>query len=426
MDKDISQVLFRPEVEHAKRLKYDAEIHLEVPFHTKLASCVAGVSFFCLLALAFLASYSVQKPIKGRLEPASGVVSVSAPQAGIVARLLVVEGQVVLENQPIAELHSEIISLNGDSSGDKTREQLRLELSAVDVQLKEYSQLASLKRDDSQSNIFSLQRQLQHEQNKLRIIEERIESDEKIHGRMKKLAADKFISQLQIEQQGAALLSLKLERESILNRNTVLAADLSSAKRQLISLGYESAKFLNALQTQSAEIKSRIVQNDTQARFVIRAPKKGLITTIIAKTGQSMKVNDNIMSIMVDRSPLTAVFYISSDMVPFVKLRGTLPLKVDAYPYQVHGTLPGRVVSISSAPVDPSDIVNLTGAQQSQPMYRLLVEPEPNAERTNTGKLHERLKPGMGVKAELTLDRRRIYQWALFKAEATWKEERPK
>ena len=100
----MSGSLFREEVFVANRHDWLGSIRLSAPRIGWLFFGLGIATVVVILGLLFLTNYSRHARVSGWLVPSGGVLAISPTSAGIVARLLVREGDSVRAGQPLVEI----------------------------------------------------------------------------------------------------------------------------------------------------------------------------------------------------------------------------------------------------------------------------------------------------------------------------------
>lgn len=95
-------------------------------------------------------------------------------------------------------------------------------------------------------------------------------------------------------------------------------------------------------------------------------------------------------------------------------------LRYRAYPYQRYGQYAGRIVRVASSPLPAS-----ASATAGGPAYAATVALDDDRVRDDRG-IERALRPGLGVDADVVVDKRRLYEW-LFEplARLRGSEDRP-
>jgi hemolysin D len=144
---------------------------------------------------------------------------------------------------------------------------------------------------------------------------------------------------------------------------------------------------------QAAQIK---LTRDTEVKrkTILSAPTAGVVTFISSlRPGRYLAANDVAATLLPGDEPLLAEVWIPNGSMRRIKPQLPVRMKLDAYPYQQFGLLPGIIVS-----VDPD--ANDAGA------YRAWIKPD----RLTLDGAHgpEALRTGLTLTAEIVVDQRSI------------------
>ncbi|WP_431260856.1 secretion protein HlyD [Roseateles chitinivorans] len=126
---------------------------------------------------------------------------------------------------------------------------------------------------------------------------------------------------------------------------------------------------------------------------------------------------------------LLAQLYAPSRTVGFVQPGQPVWLRYAAYPYQKFGMARGQVAQVSPTPIAPQDLpagqaqALVSAAQANEPLYRIDVR----LDRDDIAAYGQAvpLRAGMALDADVTLERRRIWEWLLEPLLATAGRVRP-
>ncbi|MCX7218377.1 MAG: hypothetical protein NTY70_05365, partial [Burkholderiales bacterium] len=99
--------LFRPEVSARQSQQYLGSIRLAQALSGWLIAAVASLIAIALISFVSLGSVSKKARVTGITLPVGGSISISAPNAGLLLRSHVLEGQSVLAGQVLFELSTE-------------------------------------------------------------------------------------------------------------------------------------------------------------------------------------------------------------------------------------------------------------------------------------------------------------------------------
>jgi hypothetical protein len=108
---------------------------------------------------------------------------------------------------------------------------------------------------------------------------------------------------------------------------------------------------------------------------------------------------------------LEAELLVPEHLLASIPIGGDVMLRYPAYPHQHYGQYHGRIVHISREPT-PSARTDATGAAagRRQISYRATVALERQRVRNDSG-IELDLRPGLGVQADIVLEKHRLYEW---------------
>lgn len=227
---------------------------------------------------------------------------------------------------------------------------------------------------------------------------------------MQQLAADKYVSQLQVQQQQAARLQAQgdvqlLERQATQTRRHI--AQLQQARQELP--GQRLASQAN-LSRDQALLEQELLETQARSALAIKSPPQGIVATQLGKPGQAVQAGQPLMAVLPGTGTLEAELLVPSHAIGFVEPGDKVLLRYQAFPYQKFGHQQGEVKQISRSALNQNELQTLLGsALQSEPLYRVTVQ---LAAQTITayGK-PEPLKPGMVLEADILGEKRRLIEW---------------
>jgi membrane fusion protein len=157
------------------------------------------------------------------------------------------------------------------------------------------------------------------------------------------------------------------------------------------------------------------LSSEARRLIEIRAPEDGIVTAILAHTGQTVGMGSPMLKIVPQHAPMQAELLAPSSAVGFIHEGGRVLLRYSAFPYQKFGEYRGTVVSVSRAAMSVEEVKGLlagaTPTNQTAPFYRIIVEPD--SQRVSIRGEEHTLPAGMQVHAYALLDRRQLYEWVL-------------
>jgi membrane fusion protein len=234
----------------------------------------------------------------------------------------------------------------------------------------------------------------------------RLALEERAAQRYADLHARGFLSDEQWAMREAELLEHRsgvevLEREA--GALTRLAAEIDE---RLDTLRPRYANAIAELEGALAGNELQIIENDARRTAIVTAPQPGTITGLSAEVGQTVAPGAVLARVVPSEATLVAELFAPSRAVGFLTAGDEVRLRHAAFPYQKFGHSRGTVVAVSATTVAGGD-----SARGGEPLYRVAVA---LASQTVTAYgAPRRLLPGMAVEADVLLERRRLYEWAL-------------
>jgi membrane fusion protein len=115
------------------------------------------------------------------------------------------------------------------------------------------------------------------------------------------------------------------------------------------------------------------------------------------------------MTIVPDQAELEANLYVPSSAAGFVKVGAQVLIRYEAYPYQKFGIQEARVTSISRTSVNADELP--FPVKTDEPLY--LITAELAKETITAFGREEQLQAGAKFQADLVLEDRKLWEWAI-------------
>ena len=151
---------------------------------------------------------------------------------------------------------------------------------------------------------------------------------------------------------------------------------------------------------------------------VVTAPQDGVVLEVAKRSvGSVIQGGEALFTLVPTEAPLIAEIMIGSADVGNVKAGDEVLIKVEAFPYLRHGSLEGRLRSVSEESFDANGNAPLHGAGMGAAFHRGQVE------LTKTDLVHlpegAKLIPGMTVGAEIKVGRHSVLAFFLYPIRAS-------
>ncbi|MGI9251925.1 MAG: HlyD family efflux transporter periplasmic adaptor subunit [Pseudohongiellaceae bacterium] len=353
-------------------------------------------------------TYSRKETVVGWLIPDKGLVRLSAGQYGLVESLMVEEGSVIKEGEPILVLSSD----NGLVGGGRATEALLVEIAREEVELiAQIDLVQEILVEDTDSLEASL---AQMELEKQSLEEQIAEQDNRVD-----IAADilrrfeilrhEAVSQVQVEQQRETLAAQRQIKEGLVQRRHTLNRESQLQQDRLERLPLETDRLLSELRARKATLSARKIELSSRGRQVITSPVSGTIASLGAKAGSSISPERSLAEILPEGSTLFAEIYIPSRAIGFVEEGMPVRLMYEAFPHQRFGSGEGEVSQVTNTILRPEEIPTPLRMEESAYKARAMLK----VQSIDAFERSFPLRPGMALQAEIILEQRSFLQWLL-------------
>jgi membrane fusion protein len=380
---------------------------------------LTGFSLVCacaIVAFLVLGQYTKRARVVGLLVPDAGLIKVTTPVAGLVLEQHVQEGQAVKAGQVLFVLSAErhLSKTNGDAISASTAldNALRSRQQSLDTEQHKQALLTEQQRKQTQARLRSLQTEAAQLEQQLLTQRERVASSTTQLRRWQDLAAQKYASDLALQQRQDEWLDQRSRLQALEQSRLQLSRDEASLTSDLAQISTRAAREQEQLKRAASELDQARINLQTQRSIIITAPISGTATTVLAEVGQTANTL-TLMSIVPEAAQLQAHLFAPSGAVGFVEAGQTVRLRYAGYPYQKFGQYEGQVVAVSRSPLTspelPSALANLGQQMAGEGLYRITVKLA-NQSVNTYGKL-QALSAGMQLEADVLQDTRRVLEW---------------
>ena len=322
-------------------------LRLETRPSPVLPAVLAGsLSVLMLALIGFAATVKVTQVVNvpGKLVTRRSTQDLTTPEQGVVKKVLVSNGQVVKEGQPLVILDPRV---------------QRSDVNELELQLQaESARLAS-----AEARLLE----------RIRGLERQEVIDQRILAPLKKLAAEGASSEMQTITQERQLEATRRE--------------LAEARQEQQTLAYES-------QRTQAQLRASLVQSKSALDLVtLRAPANGTVIDLEAQTGQVVNNNVSLLKLVPSDELLAQTFAKDSD-IGFIRQGQTAEIAFTSYDKSVYGTLAATVSLVSQdalAPEPPYDY----------PHFPVTLDLSHQRLKANNKSFE--LQPGMALTAQIQL-----------------------
>jgi membrane fusion protein, adhesin transport system len=400
--------------------------------HLFLGVCIAGLVAF--IVWSALMELDVVSTASGEVAPSTNVKTVQHLEGGIVAGILVHEGDLVSQGQPLVEL--EAISSGADVGELEVRidalavEIARLEAEIGDAEAPAFppemaerrpdmvakaTRMFETRRQRMQSQVRAQQEAIEQRQHEIREVQSRRANaersleliDEQIAISEKLLQRDltNRMLHLNLLKEQADLRSRIDESRSAVPRLQAAAAEARSNLSSIrASFREEAEKELDEALRNSRELTERLAKyRDSLARTVLRAPVDGVVKTLhVVTTGGVIQPGEPVVDIVPRGDRLIVDAQLPTQDIGYVQAGQPVKVSLASADAARFGNLAGTVLNVSPDTLTTEDGV---------PYYKVRITTP--RDYFEDGNLRYNLFPGMQVVCAIQTGSRTVLEYIL-------------
>jgi membrane fusion protein len=411
-----SKQLFRQAALDNRQAKWLGDIILMRPLSFSVLTACAGLSAATVLAFLFWGSYTKRSTVAGQLIPDTGLLKIYAPQAGVLLKKNVVEGQAVRQGDVLFVLSSERQSSTQGNTQAAISSQVESRQQSLRDEMRKTERLQQEERAGLVKKIAAIEiehlnvvSQLDGQKSRVKLAEDGV-------SRAQQLLSQHFISQEQLQQKQADLLDQQNRLQTLERDQLSLGRELSGQQNDLATLPLRHQNQMAQMARMLTSTSQELTESEARRSLSITAPESGIATAVAVDAGQAVDSNKPMVSIVPRGARLQADLYAPSKAIGFIKPGDAVLLRYQAYPYQKFGHATGSVLTVSKTALPANEINSgLASASQAgaggEPMYRITVKL--NAQTVNAYGKAQALQAGMLLEADVLQEKRRLVEWVL-------------
>ena len=405
--------LFRDEVLAAQRTQLLGQIVLTPRISMFWLSATAALLALALIAFLLLGSHTRRVSVSGQLLPAGGLIRVHTPQAGVVLEKKVADGQQVRKGDLLyvltsdragegaSELQADIARQVGSRKGSLEQEIDRSRQVQDD-------ELASLQRraDSLRAETATIAAQIDQQKTRLSIAED-------VRKRYQSLADQDYIARDELLQKEIDLTEQRSRLRALERDALGMQRELGQVQQEQVATRLRHANLLAQLEREVSSTDQQLTEVEGRRRVMVTAPEAGRATLVVAEVGQTVDLNQPLVTLVPSGGELQARLYAPSSSIGFVQPGDAVLLRYQAFPYQKFGQQEGLVSTVSTSAVNPTEMAGLpaTGLAAGEPVFAIQVKLKTNTIDAN-GQARP-LQSGMWLEADILQERRKLYEWML-------------
>jgi membrane fusion protein len=190
---------------------------------------------------------------------------------------------------------------------------------------------------------------------------------------------------------------------------TQLERDIKSHRQELATTEISARQRLSEIEREALALAQERAEYQSRRSVVITAPADGTVTAISGEVGQTVTDRSSLLAILPKDAELQAKLLVPSSSIGFVDIGDKVWLRYQAFPYQRFGSFNGEIVEVARTLMAPEELD--LPVTSKEPFYRVTVRLASQQVESATMKFP--LQAGMQLDADLSLERRRLIEWAI-------------
>lgn len=347
----------------------------------------------------------------GRIVPDGVMTRILPVRPGVVARLMVREGDVVTAGQSLATI------IIPQGSADRA-DPVTADLGSIDHQSRLLDRQIDLSRLSQGSEAAKLAATITEARAQIAALDQQIvlqrgivQSAKASFEPLTEVMERGYFSRIQYEGKRQQYLASQSQLAQLQAQRAQIAGQLQQASVALSALPTQTESRVTDLRTSQATLVQKRIEVENSRSYVLTAPTGGRVSALQVSEGSTVASQAPLMTIVNDGARMVAELYAPSRAIGFARVGQEVRLMYDAFPFQRFGSFGGRITAISRTVLAQNEIDPALQGQSREPVYRIRVALADQAVKAFGD--HVPLQPGMTLTANIVLDRRTFLDWLL-------------
>ena len=362
-----------------------------------------------LIVFICIAGYTRKETVGGYLAPALGTSNIFVPEQGTIAAVHVAQEQRVAKGDILITIDTSQITADGVDVNATILKSLSLQKTLLTNQVNEEERTTRAEHARLTAAITSGQAELAQLSAQMQIQQEQIDLAQRLVDTAEKMHAAGYMAAPELFSRREGLLQARQGLSALKQRHVARETELAETRSALEQMPTQSARRLQPLQSELAQIDQRSAEIGGRQSFSIRAPIDGRVANVQAKVGQIADPKKPQLDILPLDSPLQAVLFVPTRAIGFVRPGQKVRLLYEAFPFQRFGTYSGQVVSVSKTILSETEVA--APVQLREAAYKVIAALDRPDVDANGQKIP--LQAGMLLRADILLERRELVRWLL-------------
>lgn len=402
------EALFRQEAVEARQQNWLGDTLVARPLATSVLTLLAILVAALVVAFLVWGEYTRKERVAGEIQTSLGQAKIIPPQYGIVTRRLVEEGQCVANGDVLFVISAERSTAKGNTQ-EAILAQIAEQKAALAGELIKQRAVSVEEASALVRKIEQTKQQLQEIRQSLQLQERRIKLADDIVRQYRDLVQQRYFSTAALFDKERELLEAQTKQSDMRQQETGLQREITALQSDLRNHPLQTANKLSLIERQISALEQTVADAEGKRELIIPAPHSGCVTAILAQPGQTVTPDKPMATLLPVGAKLEAHLYAPSRAIGFIREGNPVLLRYEAYPYQKFGQYGGTVLEVARAAIPPAELPFPMRTEES--MYRIRIALD-SPEIIAYGK-SEPLQSGMRLEADVLIDTRKLYEWAL-------------
>jgi len=408
----MSSPLFRNQVAATRRNAWLGDAQLVQPLPLRIVALVCLALMLSAIAYSVIGAYTRRVHALGVLTPDVGLITVASPVAGRVSSSGAREGDHVTKGQLLYTVDLDAVSANGPTQ-KRVIEELRRQKNSIVKQRTLRAATAKSEKDALEEQAKNLEAQSVQLDQQVKLQSELVPPLKQRVETLAKAVSSGIARAGDLQSQNYLYMQATAQLAQFNQASLQIRGKIGDVKAQLTTFDSKLAQELAEMDRSSAQLEQQIAESEAKQGIEIRAPDKGVLTSIRVQAGQSVAPGAVLLTLLPSEGRLQANLFVDSSAIGFVEKGAVVMLRYSAFPFQRFGLYRGVVTEVTRAPVESGDALDASGLKDADKarggVYRIVVRPDQNAVTAYGEK--RPLEAGMRVEADIALEKRPLYRW---------------
>lgn len=410
-------MLFRKEVNEHQQSHWAGKALLLAGWPVWMVASLTVLFLVALLTFLISANYTRRINVSGEIITQPHSINLFSPEQGVITGLFVDTGKPVKKGQPLYQIDVSRVTQAGNVSTTT--------LAAIKKQREQIDTIITQLQNNKRATLENLQQQLDQYEKAHQVSQSMVDSAQEGLNAMKKSMQNYgayqkkgLINTDQLNNQRYLFYQQQTSFQSLNTQSIQESLQITNLRSELVTKAADFDNQISQYGYQRNDLERQLAQADAKGSLLITAPTDGKISSLSVTPGQMVNAGDSLAQLVpAKNSPFFLIAWLPNESLPYVKPGEHINIRYEAYPFEKYGQFPGKVQSVSSAPVSEQELSSYSSAPRDAngkvngPYYKVLVSLDKNQLNWHGEQLN--LSSGMKAESTMFLEKRPLYQWML-------------